>query len=449
MSLSAGLRPRRGRSIDLLVVLVLAAVSVVFVSLHVSAYTKLSPIDELQHIDYLYQSPHLVAPGDRVGNDALRAEACRGVDAPGFVVPACSRTATYDPHVFQESGYNTAAVNTPIYYSITHAAALVIRAVHPTADFVDAGRLAGALWLWAGLVLTFFAGRRLGIPRLPLVGLLVLLAVTPAQLFPSSTVTPDAASVTAGALMLWLTIWWEQRPHGRTWVLMLAAASVTLLKMTNVVVVCGCGAYLLLRWWQQRDHPDGLGARTRLRDYPVTGSLVVAAAVVPSLVWTRFVASMPQQDPADLPDMATRFHVEVFPFTGLVESLLVLVNPLANPGGVVGTPQLAYIVNTFTVYLVMAGLVAAAMFARGRPRVVALGRAWLLAALACAAGLIVIGYVTQAAYFALAPRYGLSLVPGACVMTASLMRARFPTVVVWVLAGVSLALTFSRLQAVA
>ena len=178
----------------------------------------------------------------------------------------------------------------------------------------------------------------------------------------------------------------------------------------------------------------------------MTGSLVVAAAVVPSLAWTRFVATLPQQDPADLPDMATRFHVEVFPFTGLVESLLVLVNPLANPGGVVGTPQLAYIVNTFTVYLVMAGLVAAAMFVRGRPRVVALGRAWVLAALVCAAGLIVIGYVTQAAYFALAPRYGLSLVPGACVMTASLARA--PLRRPWSSGcsrRVSVALTFYRL----
>ena len=54
-----------------------------------------------------------MAPGDKVGNQALRQEACRGVDAPAFALPPCSPTATYDPHVFQERGYNTAALDAP------------------------------------------------------------------------------------------------------------------------------------------------------------------------------------------------------------------------------------------------------------------------------------------------------------------------------------------------
>ena len=140
-----------------------------------------------------------------------------------------------------------------------------------------------------------------------------------------------------------------------------------LLKMTNVVAVCGCGAYLLLRWWQQRAGRDRLGARANVRDYPVAGFLVVAAAVIPSVAWTRYVSTLPQQDPADLPDMATRFHIETFPYNGLYESLLALVNPLANPGGIVGVPQPAYLVNTFSVYLILSGLVAAAFFVAGRP----------------------------------------------------------------------------------
>jgi hypothetical protein len=444
--LPASPRPRTGRSRDVAIVLLLGVVSVLLVSLHVAHYTKLSPIDELQHIDYLYKSPQVVAPGDKVGNEALHQEACRGVDAGGFVVPPCSPGATYDPSVFQEKGYNTAAVNTPLYYSITHAAALLISALPAASDLVDAGRLAGALWLFVGLVLTYFAGRRVGVARLPMLAVLILVAATPSMLFPSATVTPDAASMTAGAVMLWLSIWWEQQPRGRFWVLALGAAVIPLLKMTNVVVACGCAAYFLLRWWQQREHRDRLGARIRLHDYPVAGLLVVAAAMLPSVAWTRYVSTLPQQDPADLPDMAVRFHVDAFPVNGLLESLLAIVNPLANPGGIVGTPQMAYVVNTWTVYLVLSGLVGAAFFVRGRPRVVALGQAWVLAAIACAIGLIVLGYLTQSAYFALAPRYGLSLVPGMCVVTAHLLRHRFAVVAVWALAVMSVALTFYRLQ---
>jgi hypothetical protein len=429
-----------------LVALLLGAVSILIVSLHVAQYTKLSPIDELQHIDYLYKSPHIVAPADKVGNDALRQEACRGVDAPGFVVPAaCSRTATYDPSAFQEKGYNTAAGNTPLYYSITHAAALLISALTPTSDLVTAGRLAGALWLWGGLLFTFLAGRRIGVPRGPLLGMLILVAVTPAVLLPSATVTPDAANFAAGAVLLWLTIWWEQQRQGRTWVLAIGALIITLLKLTNVAVACGCGAYLLIRWWQQRNRRDRAGARIRLRDYPVAGFSVVAASVIPSIVWTRFVSTLPQQDPGDLPDMATRFHVDAFPLNGLLESLFAFVNPLASPTVVVGSPQLVYLVAALTSYLMVAGLMGAALFVRGRPRIVALGRAWVLAAIASCAGLIMLGYVLQSTYFAIPTRYGESLVPGVCVVTAHQLRHRFATVTVWVLAVLSVAVTVYRL----
>ena len=246
--------------------------------------------------------------------------------------------------------------------------------------------------------------------------------------------------------MLWLAIWWEQQPRGWYWLLAVGAVLAAFLKMTNVVAVCGCGAYFLLRWWQQREGRDRLGARTNLRDYPVAGFLVVAAGVIPSVAWTRYVSTLPQQDPADLPDMATRFHIEAFPYNGLYESLLALVNPLANPGGIVGVPQPAYLVNTFSVYLILSGLVAAAFFVTGRPRITALGQAWVLAAVGCAAGLITLGYVAQGAYFGLAPRYALALVPGMCLATAHLARHRFATVAIWAIALSSVALTFYRLS---
>ena len=177
-------RRRTGRARDVVIALLLGVVSILFVSLHVEHYTKLSPLDELQHIDYLFRSPEIVAPGDKVGNEALRQEACRGVDAPAFVLPPCSPTATYDPHVFQEKGYNTAALNTPLYYSITHAVGRVILTLPGVEDMVDAGRLVGALWLWAGLVLTYLAGRRLGADPFTLLAVLTLASRHPGRALP-------------------------------------------------------------------------------------------------------------------------------------------------------------------------------------------------------------------------------------------------------------------------
>src|ERR1035437_4693878 len=60
----------------------LLLVAIALVGLHVHTYTKVGPIDELQHIDYLYKSPAIVAMGDRVGQDAVRQEAFRGMDDP-------------------------------------------------------------------------------------------------------------------------------------------------------------------------------------------------------------------------------------------------------------------------------------------------------------------------------------------------------------------------------
>ena len=60
------------------------------VLLHERDYTPLSPVEKLQHIDYLDQASRfdLVRTGEHVGEVAMREQACRTVDSPGFVSPA-------------------------------------------------------------------------------------------------------------------------------------------------------------------------------------------------------------------------------------------------------------------------------------------------------------------------------------------------------------------------
>src|SRR6478672_4908576 len=153
-------RPSPGSLAAAVALMALAAVLVV---LHVRAYTALSPLDELQHVDYLDQASRFdfVHDGERVGQLAMREQACRTVDSPGFVSPPChARHLT--PVQFQEGGFNTASGDPPTYYAVTGLLARV--AIHlPGVDsLVTGGRLVGALWLGLGLIGTFVLARRLG-----------------------------------------------------------------------------------------------------------------------------------------------------------------------------------------------------------------------------------------------------------------------------------------------
>ena len=106
------------------------ALAVLVVALHVREYRPLSPIDELQHLDYLYKAPsgHIVARGERIGEAALREETCRGLDAP-IALPSCTAPAPLDPDEFQERGFNTASVHPPTYYFLTGTAAKAVKSV--------------------------------------------------------------------------------------------------------------------------------------------------------------------------------------------------------------------------------------------------------------------------------------------------------------------------------
>src|SRR3984957_19412590 len=135
--------------------LLLVVVPLFLVALHVRAYTKLSPIDELEHIDYMFRSPglHPVVAGTKLVEPAMREEACRGLDSV-YPTPPCS-TRKLDVSVFQDQGYDTAYIHPPTYYDITWAAGVVVKHATGTKSWVTAWRLVGAPWLAAGLVLSY------------------------------------------------------------------------------------------------------------------------------------------------------------------------------------------------------------------------------------------------------------------------------------------------------
>jgi hypothetical protein len=225
--------------------LLLVVVPVLLVSLHVRTYTKLSPIDELQHIDYMFRSPglHQVKAGTQDSQAAMREEACRGIDAV-FSAPPCT-DKTLKPAQFQDQGYDTAYIHPPTYYDVTWVAGEAVKATG-TKSSVTAWRLVGALWLAAGLLLTYAAGVRMGASRLALLGLLILLASAPSILQTNSTVSPDAASTFIGGAALYLLCLWERAGRWR-WAALVGIGFVgTAIKIQDAIVVMLIALYFVL-----------------------------------------------------------------------------------------------------------------------------------------------------------------------------------------------------------
>lgn len=442
----------RGRQIARrMIPLVLVAVAFVMVFLHVHLYTKVGPIDELQHIDYLYKSPAVVAPGDRVGQDAMREEACRGIDYPDFPLPACSLTTKYSALDFQEKGYNTASANTPFYYSVTHLVAAVLQRVTGLGSLVTAGRLVGGLWLGAGLVIAYLAGRRLGAGRWPLAALLVTIACVPAVVYPSSTISPDAASFAAGAGVLWVTLWWEERPQRRWPALVLVTACVLALKMTNIVVLAAAGIYMLIRLSQLRlapvDDPrstDGGSGPESVRTWVTGGVLLAASTVATAVGWMAVQAALAHGDPHDVP-MNQLFATDSLRLPPLVGNLGNWVTPLSSPWVSVGDLELTTVLQRIGPLLIAAGIIAVALFGAGVPRT----RAWAWACLGTAffgaTLFIVVSFYAQSVYVPPPARYGVTLVPAMTVLTALSVRTRPATAVLGSVALVSVVLSIVRL----
>ena len=260
------------------------SLAAVLVLMHLRVYTTLSPIDELQHLDYVDSMTRfdIVRSGETVGPVAMREEACRGVDSPGFATPSCD-APVLRPEQFQESGINTAATHPPVYYLTTGAVAEVVDAVPGVESFLAAARL---LWLGFGLALIFALARRLGANVMSAAGACLLLAATPAVLHSSTVLTNDAPSLVVGSLLFLAGLGVLERRLHPGW-LAAAAALATSIKVTNIVAV-GAVLFLLVLARERQSPRQGLDTdegRAPGRWAPRWGAaaIVVVAGLLPPL----------------------------------------------------------------------------------------------------------------------------------------------------------------------
>lgn len=415
---------------------------------HVRYFPSVSPVDGLMHIDYLYKAPHVVHDGEKVGQDAMREQACRGL--LNWSSPGCSRTATYDPMIFQEYGTNTAAIYTPFYYTITKVVAEPLVATGLIGSLVTAGRLVSGLWLAGGLAMTFLVARRLGARPYVTAALLLAAAATPNVLLPSATVTPDAAAQLAGASMVWSVLWWEERPRRRYWLPVLIALAVVALKALNIIVVVLVALYLLLRvlhrvlWPHTADAVDTLAAVDTTGAVATTGALrrapsglqtalaIIGISVVSmagALGYVLFTRATAVASTANV-SMAQLVGASAFPRDGFFAHFGVFLQVFYAPGWYVTVPLLGPLTQAVLGLVVFAGTFAAAFLVDRTASVNRLlGVSLLVVGFVGAPLIIAFSYFASGVYVPIPGRYALTLVPAGIAVASSVIQRRSAQVV--------------------
>jgi hypothetical protein len=402
--------------------LAVALGAVAIAGLHIAEHPKLSPVDEMAHLDYSYRVSHghLVRRGDVVGDEAVRAAACRGIDTilDPYVLPPCDDPSAYPPEA------NISYMHPPLYYAVTGTAARVIAGAG-VASFVTAARIANGMWFASGIVLMFLLLGEVGVAGVARVAGAFLPALAPFVLFQSATVTNDVTAVPTAAAVMFLAC---RAERGRTrYALALACALSMWLRMTNVFGIAVAVGYLVVRAVRTRE-PE------RRRTLLGAAAIATAATVLAGLAWLVVLSAIARVDSIPFAQTVPKR----FEFDRLLQSIPEIVPPTQElpPVPFWSDSALAAVVCGLIGWLVIAGpmMALARHGARGadldepdRPLGVdlaALGLATAAVLLAIGPTLIVINSVSHDSLILppLPRRFGLSMLP-AC-FTAALAGAR-------------------------
>ena len=397
------------------------------------SYRQVSPFDEGTHFDYVVEGSRggIVRRGEKLGPEAMREIACRGIDFTGIVEPPCD-SPRFVPEKFPLQGFSSAEVHPPPYYAITGVLARGMVAAGLTSDLFTAARLVGILWLGLGLLVMWYAGRELGISAAPLAAVVAAIAGTPTLLHASATVTNDTTGLVTGGLLVWITLRWE-RGASPLWLLGLASFLAVAFKTTNILGVGVCAVYLLLRSRRSEGPAHRAGKRSGM--IMLTGAAMLSAAA-----WFVIHAILATPVVVPIPGAAGELRL-----LDVVENLTTLITPVSYglPTDALGTPPywalggiLGVLVLGATVYPVLRGT-----FSERWERLA--GSAGLTMLLG--GGLFAVGSYFLYGNVTVSARYGLSLIPVLGVALAAAIRWRPALWGLWVFAVGQLALVLSAL----
>ena len=421
-------RPRPLCVLGLFVLLLLVCIPVV--TLHADRNRALSVLDEFAYADYLHKIDRgqlVVRHGDVSEQVTLRELACRGYHPSIFNDrPPCD-SEVFAPEVFPNAGINSADIHPPTYFLVTYAGARGLLAAGVTDDLIHAGRLFGAVWMAAGLTALWCLVRALGAgPPAAACGV-ALVGAGPMLLQQWHYLTPDAANVLVGSLVMLAVLGWERSGSGRRW-LVAAGGLAMAVKAPNIVVVLAGAGYLGLRAVLQGDSEG----RTR-RQYLEAVVALVGGAALAAVVWLVVRAGLAR---SIVTPMEQDERVGALQPSQILENVARFITPWDRE------PSSLYPLAVITSYLLVGSLLVALVALTRSDRRYALALATGLLLLAGPLLLVAVNFVVRGSYTIIEPRYGTTLVPIQCALAATFWskRALVPVAVLAVVAPIAVVL---------
>ena len=405
----AGIRQsagRRGRAVGavLLLFVCCSLLMMPLIALQVHRNSALSPIDEVAYTDYLYKVSHghyIIGAGEQIQGETNRELICRGLGG-GLRRSNPSRCTAPLP---RPSGRNTADIDPPTYYVLTYGVARGLESLGVTDNLVTAGRLGGAAWAGSALTVIVLLCRSLGASRLASTVAATVAGLVPGLVMQWHYITPHAADLTVGGLVMLAVLSWERR-RVKSWAL-LAGALPALVKASEVEISLAAVLYLLIgALWR----PEGRSRPDRRR---LLGSLAVFAALgLGSVGWLL------------VRDHYALTHTQAFTFFDassfqphfLLDNIGQFLVPW-SPGPAMGL--------TAVVVVWCYGTAARTTTEPGAdPALRRLSLAVMTAGTFGAVVLVISNYLLQHAYYPIPVRYGFALVPVALALGATAVNTR-------------------------
>jgi len=418
------------RLVGLFVILLVICTPVV--ALSVDRNRPLFVLDEFAYADYLYKVDRgqwIVRHGDISEQVSMRQLACRGY-APSIWNdrPPCD-APFFLPEVFPNAGVNSADIHPPTYFLVTYLGARSLVAVGLADDLIDAGRLIGSVWMAAGLLVLWCLLRFLGASRWAAACGLALVAAGPMLLQQWHYLTPDAANILVGSLVMLAVLRWERAGTGRIALVAVGALAMAIKAPNLVIVLTGC-LYLGAR--AVTGHSDG-GERPTPRQYLAAAGSLVGGAALASATWLVVRALLARPG---VTRMEQDERVRGLRPSQLLENIARFITPWDRE------PSSLYPLAVLTSYVLVGSLLMALVASSPRERRYSLALATGVVLVGGPLLLVAVNFVVRSSYTIIEPRYGSTLVPIQCAIAATFWsrRALFAVTALAVAAPVALLL---------
>ena len=387
--------------------------------IHIVQYSLFSPVDELRHLDYALQitSGHVPKLGDKLGQDAMREEACRGIDL-AFRSPRCNST-TFDPMAFRDDGWQTASPHPPVYYILSGISGRIMHGLGIFGGTLVGARLMSALLFGLGFVATFAAGRQLGVRPFPLLAGLSLLITLPGAMHAAAIVNPDSIAMLAGGGALLAAIRWKNGLLSARW-LIVVGGLVGLTKLTNLVMLLAVVAWLVTDALLQNRTEQSRQSQIK------TPLLMLIAGTLTSVAWI-IIQGMRATISADIVPQSKIFKYDGIPPLRILldpANLLAWFPPGRSFGSARFSNQYVSLMQSLAIPLLVGALIATAMRAQKGKDIASLSIFAGLAGLVCSPIFIVGIAVTSGVLIGPDGRYGVCLLPAYVIAVASQSKGR-------------------------